>query len=202
MFDFGSQFRREGDHYGINDKGLVTFDRKTKKDAFYFFKANWSEEPVLYITSRRHIFRDEKKTIVKVYSNLSSVTLTVNGVSFGPKSPEDGIVVWENINLEKGNNGIVVSAESNGKEFTDSCVWVIDGFGTKQVAQIFDLMNYIPHVIIIGLLLLIWLWFKGWRKKQQTARWKRILARTFFFVVIVVEVLVIALKILISSALG
>ncbi len=202
MFDFGSQFRREGDHYGINDKGLVTFDRKTKKDAFYFFKANWSEEPVLYITSRRHIFRDDEKTKVKVYSNLNDVTLSVNGANMGTKSPVDGIIVWEDINLEKGNNGIVVSAKSIGREFTDSCVWVIEGFGTKEVAKIYDLMNFIPHAIIIGLLLLTWLWFKGWRKKEQTAKWKRITARIFFFIVIAFEVLLIAFKILISSAMG
>ena len=53
MFDFAVSTRHEGGSEGLNDKGLVTRDRKTKKDAFYFYKANWSDEPVLYITSRR-----------------------------------------------------------------------------------------------------------------------------------------------------
>lgn len=202
MFDFGSFFRKEGDHYGINDKGLVTFDRKIKKDAFYFFKANWSEEPVLYIASRRHIFRDKDVTSVKVYSNLPEVTLAVNGEAIGTQSPENGTIIWENVPLRKGNNGIVVSGTSGGEKFTDSCVWVIEGFGTKEVAKIYDWMNYVPYAVIVGLLLLVWLWFKGWRKRGPTAKWKRVLARTFFFILLLAEILIMALKILISSALG
>ena len=50
MFDFAVSTRHEGGVPGRNDKGLVTYDRKIKKDAFYFYKANWSDEPVLYIT--------------------------------------------------------------------------------------------------------------------------------------------------------
>lgn len=202
MFDFGSQFRREGDHFGINDKGLITFDRKVKKDAFYLFKANWNNEPVLYIASKRFVFRNNEKTSVKGYSNLPSVTLKVNGEIIGSKSPEDGMVTWDNISLNKGNNGIVVTGESNGETLKDSCVWVLEGFGTMQIAKIFDLMKYIPHALIIGLLLLIWLWFKGWRKKQETARWKRITARVFFFTIVVIKILMIVVKVLISSALG
>jgi beta-galactosidase len=202
MFDFGSQFRREGDHYGINDKGLVTFDRKTKKDAFYFFKANWSDEPVLYITSKRFIFRDNEKTSVKIYSNLPEVSLTVNGENMGSKSPENGIVSWENIALKKGNNGIVASGVSNGKTLSDNCVWVMEGFGTKDIAKIFDMMNYVPHILIVGLLLLLWFWFKIWRKKEDTPKWKRMIFKIFFFLIIFIEVLVIAMKILMNSVLG
>jgi len=202
MFDFGSQFRREGDHFGINDKGLVTFDRKVKKDAFYFFKANWSTEPVLHIASRRFIFRSEEKTRVKIYSNLPSVTLTVNGETIGTQTPENGIVTWENVTLTKGNNGIVVTGESGGENLKDGCIWVLEGFGTLQIARIFDLMKYIPHALIVGLLILIWLWFKGWRKKEQTPRWQRITARIFFFIIVLMEVLLIAMKILVGSMLG
>ena len=54
MFDFASARRTEGDRDGVNDKGLVTGDRKTRKDAFYFYKANWNPEPMVYITSREH----------------------------------------------------------------------------------------------------------------------------------------------------
>ena len=66
---FYRYFRREGAVEGINDKGLVTRDRKTKKDAFYFYQANWSDEPVLYITSRRFTERTNAVTDVKIYSN-------------------------------------------------------------------------------------------------------------------------------------
>ena len=203
MFDFGSQFRREGDHYGINDKGLITFDRKTKKDAFYFFKANWSEEPVLHIASKKFIFRSAEKIQVKVYTNLPSINLTVNGEQIGAQSPVDGIVVWENVRLKKGNNGIGVTGVANGKTYSDNCVWVLDkGFGTKQFAKIYDLLEYIPIFIVAGLLLMLWLWFKGWRNKEKSARWKRISARIFFFVLLIFEIIIIAIKMLISSMLG
>ena len=203
MFDFGSSFRREGDHYGINDKGMITYDRKHKKDAFYFYKANWSKEPVLHITSKRFIFRKNDKTWVKVYTNLPSVTLTVNGKKIGTQSPEESIVTWKNIALKKGNNGIVVTAEQNGKTFTDSCVWVTDsGFGMTSFIKIYDFLTYIPYIVVVGLLLLVWLWFKGWRRKAKTAKWKRRLAKTFFFILLLVELLLLALKIMMGMALG
>src|ERR1022692_4801691 len=75
MFDFASDGRAEGDHLGRNDKGLVTYDRKTKKDAFYFYKANWSSDPVIYITDRRFTPRKVGDGPVKVYSNCDSVEL-------------------------------------------------------------------------------------------------------------------------------
>ncbi len=79
MFDFAVDDRFEGDHTGVNDKGLVTEDRKTKKDAFYFFKANWSDDPTVYITSKRFTTRGLETIPVKIYSNDPRVTLTVNG---------------------------------------------------------------------------------------------------------------------------
>ena len=71
MFDFTSYTRHEGGVLGRNDKGLVTDDRKTRKDAFFFYKANWSDEPTLYITSRRFTNRTNAVTNVKIYSNAS-----------------------------------------------------------------------------------------------------------------------------------
>ena len=62
MFDFASDGRAEGDHAGRNDKGLVTYDRKTKKDAFYFYKAVWASEPTVHITSQRFAARESKKS--------------------------------------------------------------------------------------------------------------------------------------------
>ncbi|MEN8117090.1 MAG: glycoside hydrolase family 2 TIM barrel-domain containing protein [Bacteroidota bacterium] len=203
MFDFGSHFRREGDHYGINDKGLVTFDRKTKKDAFYFFKVNWSSEPVLHITSKRHIFRDNDEANVKVYSNLDSVTLFVNGEKVGTKSPVDGIIVWEGVVLNEGNNGIKVTGNFNENELTDSCVWALDtAFGTRQVAKVYDMLKYLTLVLLIGLVLIIWLWSLAWRKKRKRPKWKRIFAKVLFFIALFLEVILFIIKVFAGVRLG
>ncbi len=86
MFDFASDARDEGGEPGKNHKGLVTFDRQTKKDAFYLYKACWSEEPFVHICGRRRENREEKVTEVKVYSNQPQVKLLVNGRDFAVKS--------------------------------------------------------------------------------------------------------------------
>jgi len=82
MFDFGADNRDEGGISGRNNKGLVTFDRKTRKDAFYIYKAYWSDEPFVHITGRRYAQRPYDDMTVKVYSNLDDVTLLVNGEEF------------------------------------------------------------------------------------------------------------------------
>ncbi len=79
MFDFGADGRNEGGKPGQNQKGLVTFDRKTKKDAFYIYKAYLSEEKFVHLCGKRYKDRTEKVTEVKVYSNLPEVTLYVDG---------------------------------------------------------------------------------------------------------------------------
>ena len=79
MFDFAADARNQGGEPGMNHKGLVTFDRKTKKDSFYIYKAWWTKEPFVYICGRRYVDRPEKQTTVKVYSNCSEVTLYANG---------------------------------------------------------------------------------------------------------------------------
>ena len=63
----------------MNTKGLVAFDHQTRKDAFYFYKANWSREPVTYVTGRRYTNRAYRVVDVKVYSNAASATLSLNG---------------------------------------------------------------------------------------------------------------------------
>jgi len=82
MFDFAADGRDEGGKHGINQKGLVTFDRKTKKDAFYLYKAYLSKEAFVHIGGRRYIDRAEDVTNVKVYSNQAEVTLYLDGKEF------------------------------------------------------------------------------------------------------------------------
>ena len=79
MYDFAADARDQGGEPGMNHKGLVTFDRKTKKDSFYLYKAYWSEEPLVHLCGSRYTDRTEQTTTVKVYSNQSEVSLYANG---------------------------------------------------------------------------------------------------------------------------
>lgn len=85
MFDFAADGRDEGGEHGLNQKGLVTIDRKCKKDAFYAYKAAWSREPFVHICGRRYADRPEQETEIKVYSNQDKVTLLVDGTEFAEK---------------------------------------------------------------------------------------------------------------------
>ena len=85
MFDFAADARDQGGEPGMNHKGLVTFDRKIKKDSFYLYKAHWNPEPMVHIAGKRYVNRPEKETEVKVYTNQPSVTLYANGEEIGTK---------------------------------------------------------------------------------------------------------------------
>lgn len=122
--DFASYWRHEGGIPGRNDKGLLTFDRKIKKDAFYYYKVNWSDEPTVYITSRRFAERTNAVTDVKIYSNASESELTINGVSQGMrKNDGNGVFVWKEMRLSRGENVIKATAQKDGRPVTDSCKW-------------------------------------------------------------------------------
>ena len=118
FFDFGSDFRDEGCVKGRNNKGLITFDRKIKKDAFYFYKAIWSTEKFVHISSKRFIDRATETINIKVYSNLSEITLVVNNKEVATLNAE-AIFNFENIVLEEGQNEVRVIAKDSEKVYTD-----------------------------------------------------------------------------------
>ena len=95
MFDFGADARAEGGENGQNHKGLITIDRKYKKDAFYAYKAWLSDEPFVHLCGKRYIDRVEEVTKVTVYSNQPEVELFANGVSLGKKRAEDHFFYFE-----------------------------------------------------------------------------------------------------------
>ncbi|MCM1217270.1 MAG: glycoside hydrolase family 2 protein, partial [Lachnospiraceae bacterium] len=88
LFDFGADGRDEGGKKGENQKGLVTFDRTIRKDAFYLYKAAWSREPFVHLCGRRYADRAEEKTEIKVYSNQKEITLYVDGREYAKKQGE------------------------------------------------------------------------------------------------------------------
>lgn len=115
----------------MNDKGLVTYDRKTRKDAFYFYKANWNTEPMVHITSKRYASRPEeqKKIDIKVYANTKTAELFVNGKKTSKrKQPDDlHVIIWNNISLKKGDNSIrVIGYTQEGNSIDDMCTWHVE----------------------------------------------------------------------------
>jgi beta-galactosidase len=124
LSDFTSYWRNEGGVRGRNDKGLVTYDRQTKKDAFYFYKANWSDEPFVYITSRRHLERTNAVTDAKVYSNAGGVELFLNDVSRGTQASNgNGVYLWKDLELVPGENRVEARGRKDGQSLSDRCVW-------------------------------------------------------------------------------
>ena len=124
--DFQSFIRNEGDTPGINDKGLVTYDRKTHKDAFYFYKANWNDEPMLHLCDQRFTERHYSDTQVKVYTTAKDAALYVNGQKVGRRKADPlHRIVWEDVRLRPGANTIEVRTKSGEEVLTESCVWTL-----------------------------------------------------------------------------
>jgi beta-galactosidase len=119
-FDLASDGRDEGDRPGINDKGLVTYDRKVRKDAFYWYRANWTTAPMAYITSRRAAVRDTAAVTVKVYANVPSVSLSLNGPDLGSAPVVDHVAIWP-VALVPGVNQIAVE----GGGVRDAVTWTL-----------------------------------------------------------------------------
>jgi beta-galactosidase len=119
MFDFASDGRKEGDHPGRNDKGLVTYDRRVKKDAFYWFKANWSREPFVHVTGARFSPRPKGPTDIKVYSNAEKVRLRVGGAPLAEQAAKGHVFVWSGVPLKAGANVIEATAVVDGRTVRD-----------------------------------------------------------------------------------
>lgn len=123
MFDFGVDDRNEGDTPGRNDKGMVSYDRQTKKDAFFWYKANWSSDPFVYITGRRFNPRTTATIDIKVYSNLDSVSLTVAGVALPAQTSTDHIFVFPAVPLALGDTQVDATATRDAITATDTVTW-------------------------------------------------------------------------------
>ena len=110
MFDFAADARDEGGVKGRNNKGLVTYDRQTKKDAFYIYKAYWTTDPMVRVAGRRFADRATEERDITVYTNCDEVTLVVNGAEVATKAAVDHAVVFENVALNDGENTITAKA--------------------------------------------------------------------------------------------
>ena len=109
MFDFGCAARDEGGVAGRNNKGLITMDRKTKKDSYYIYKAYWNPEPMVHIAGKRYAQRAGETTEIRVYSNQPSVALYLNGELLEEKTSEDKVFVFT-VALKDGFNTLLAVA--------------------------------------------------------------------------------------------
>ena len=111
MFDSGADFRKDPGRPGCNTKGLVEFDHKTPKDAFYFYQANWSREPTLHLVGSRMKTVTNAVLGVMAFSNVGRVNLTVNGRSVGVCEPDCvKSCIWRDVRLEPGLNRVSIAA--------------------------------------------------------------------------------------------
>lgn len=133
MFDFASPWRHEGERNGINDKGLVTYDRRTRKDAFYLYKANWNPEPMVHLLARRDVARHAESVSIRYYSNLTKVTVKLNDtVLGGAKSYAPNAYVIGPVKLRPGKNTVTAEALApGGARITDKVEWT---FSPKEKA--------------------------------------------------------------------
>jgi beta-galactosidase len=115
MFDFASPMRDEGGVKGMNNKGLVTYDRTTKKDAYYIYKAFWNKDPMIHITGKNYLKRRGKTIDLKIYTNQLSVILDINGKTWAESPVEGNKAFFTHVPLKR--RGITnIKVRAIGKE--------------------------------------------------------------------------------------
>jgi beta-galactosidase len=122
MFDFASDGRNEGGTPGRNDKGLVTYDRQTRKDAFFYYQANWTTNPMVHITDHTFTNRMTQALTAKVYANCDTVELFLNGASQGVLTSTNCIFTWP-ATLKRGANAVEAVGTKGTVRVSDSLVW-------------------------------------------------------------------------------
>jgi beta-galactosidase len=143
MFDFSSDSRNEGDLTDINEKGLVSYDRSVAKDAFYFYRANWSTQPTLHLVGRRYTDRAYAVLDVKAYSNATQAHLLLNGLEQGVTSCTEGICLWRGIHLARGPNELRATADIGGVATSDSLRWTFAGSPSVVRIKAGDISGYV-----------------------------------------------------------
>jgi beta-galactosidase len=122
LFEFAADMRDEGDTAGRNDKGLITYDRQIRKDAFYWYKANWTADAMVYVTGHTFTNRLTNSITAKVYANCDSVELFLNGSSQGTRASTNCIFTWP-VLLHPGANSVQAVGSKGGVRVSDSLVW-------------------------------------------------------------------------------
>ncbi len=133
-FDFATTVRREGDAIDINTKGLVTYDRKIRKDAYYFYKANWTATPTVHVAGRRYVDRAYPVADVRVYSNAPRTDLLVNDRVVGTLSACPQMVcAWSNVALAAGANRVVARGVFPTGAVDDAIEWRVAADAARSI---------------------------------------------------------------------
>lgn len=120
MFDFAADRRTEGDRHGINDKGILTHDHKTKKDVYYLYQANWTKRPTLHLVGSRMTSVTNDTIAVMGFSNVGAATLAINGKEVGRRLPDEACgVLWTGVKLAPGENRV----ELRAGDLVSQAVW-------------------------------------------------------------------------------
>lgn len=129
MFDFSAPMWERGGVPARNMKGLITFDRKIKKDSYFWYKANWSKDPVLYLSQRRNKDREKKVTTVTIYSNIGQPQVFLNGkeVTEPRKGYTDVHYIIDSVTLTTGRNELKAVVTYKGKTYEDTIEWFYNG---------------------------------------------------------------------------
>ncbi|MDE2303105.1 MAG: beta-galactosidase [Sphingomonadales bacterium] len=123
LFDFASDLREEGDSFDLNTKGLVAFDHRRRKDAFYYYKAQWNPVPMIWLTGKRYAARAYAAMTVKAYTNAARASLSLDGHALGEVPCPGGICQWPGVALHPGANRAVVTAMVGGRLVRDDAAW-------------------------------------------------------------------------------
>jgi beta-galactosidase len=145
LFDFSSDSRHEGDLTDINEKGLVSYDRTVAKDAFYFYRANWSARPTLHLVGRRYTDRAYAVLDVKAYSNAAQASLSLNGRDQGATSCAEGVCLWRGIHLAAGANELRATADIGGAATSDTLQWTFAGSPAVVRIKAGDISGYVAR---------------------------------------------------------
>jgi beta-galactosidase len=143
LFDFSSDSRQEGDLTDINEKGLVSYDRQTRKDAYYFYRANWNTQPTLHLVGRRYVDRAYAVTDIKAYSNAAQARLFLNGNEIGLAPCSSGICSWRSVRLSQGANDLTVAAQIGGAAITDALHWSLSHSDRVVNIKAGDISGYV-----------------------------------------------------------
>ncbi|MES3152810.1 glycoside hydrolase family 2 TIM barrel-domain containing protein [Sphingomonas faeni] len=133
-FDFATTVRREGDAIDVNTKGLVTYDRAIRKDAWYFYKANWTTTPTVHVNGRRYVDRAYPAADVRVYSNAPRTDLLVNGRVVGTLTAcPEMICAWPNVALAAGVNRVVARGVFPAGAVEDAIEWRVAADAARTI---------------------------------------------------------------------